>query len=324
MNQILLLNNIIDFAGKPLPSEFRMFCFGANPAYKIGYGDFDINLNKQNADKVMSNNAGKEIVIDYEHGALMEDGQPHPKAGNAKLTLKDDGIWATDCRWTKRAAEFITNGEYDNFSPAIELDKNGMFNILCVSLTNMPSLKNTEALMLSKISTKKELTMSDNKNEDLLQQILKLTGTSDPSEALGILAAQKKNETQYKAEAEKAKLDALIDGGVRDRKLVGQEDKDEAMDLAKTIGVDAFKVYLSKLPSKLAGLPQMQEQKPKQPEAKTEEAKQVLQLSRHAKKIVEVMGKLDPKGKDELLKKLQDPQKAIENSPFFYGYGTKD
>ncbi len=328
MSTILYLSNIIDHSGKDLPTEFKLFSYGANPANKLGYGDFNLQFDKQHAYKIMANNDGEDIIIDYEHGATMEDGQPHPKAGNAKLELKDDGLYAVDVRWTKRAAEYLTNGEYDRMSPTIAMDEDGMCELICVALTNIPALKNTEALMLSRFdldNNKKDTNMSDTKNDELLAQILKLTGASNPAEALGMLAAQKKNEADYKAKAAKSELDSLISEATRERKLVTEQDKAEALELASAIGTDAFRVYLSKLPSALVGTPTAP--KAQQPQPKTEQVG-VVKLSKHGQKIVEVLSRLEQAtnknfNKAEFMKKLENTQKTIEESPFFTGYGIK-
>ncbi|WP_051165250.1 phage protease [Methyloversatilis universalis] len=88
---------------------------------------------------------GADTVIDYEHQTLVAQtaGVPAPAAGwFSRLEWREgSGLWATDVRWTDRAAAMIAASEYRYLSPVFTYDPDGTPNRLFpVALTNNPGL----------------------------------------------------------------------------------------------------------------------------------------------------------------------------------------
>ncbi len=168
---------------------------------------------------------GNRLTIDYEHQALSVPPVQAPAAASFVLELRDDGIWATDVRWTPKASEYLSNKEYLYFSPAFTTDDdNRPTRILNVALTNLPATKNMQPLVAANQITETSmksvlaaLSLKDNANEtEALSvvtkmsgertQLLSITGKEIVAEALGVIAGWKESASQVvalKAEAEK-------------------------------------------------------------------------------------------------------------------------
>lgn len=130
--------------GDEPPSEFKVWGFGAVETLKGTY-IFD----QEAADLVMAayQDYGNELSFDYNHQAIFEVGDT-PAAGWFNLELRDDGLWAVNCRWTPNAANRIRNKEYRYFSPAFHDDVNGRITELVnIALTNIPATKDLEPLV---------------------------------------------------------------------------------------------------------------------------------------------------------------------------------
>lgn len=130
-----------------LPTEFRLFQFGDNPTSK---GTF--KLDADGAAEVMAayKTHGAEVAIDYEHQTFEAagNGQPAPAAGWFVPQARPDGLWATNVRWTPRAAEMLRNREYRYFSPTFHVDKkNRITKLLPAALTNLPASHGQEPLI---------------------------------------------------------------------------------------------------------------------------------------------------------------------------------
>lgn len=130
-----------------LPTEFRLFQFGDNPTSK---GTF--KLDEAGAKSVMDayKLAGVELALDYEHQTFeaASNGKPAPAAGWFVPASRPDGIYATNVRWTPRAAEMLKGREYRYFSPTFTVDKQlRITRILNVALTNFPATKDQPALI---------------------------------------------------------------------------------------------------------------------------------------------------------------------------------
>ncbi|MDX2199256.1 MAG: phage protease [Phycisphaerae bacterium] len=96
----------------------------------------------------------RPLAIDYEHQSIgpfntREDGL-RPAAGwIGGLETRSDGLWATDVRWTARAAELIGSGEYRFFSPVIywsDEEYSQLISLGPVALTNDPAMHGVSAL----------------------------------------------------------------------------------------------------------------------------------------------------------------------------------
>ncbi len=139
--------------GSP-PTEFRIFSYGSNPSDK-GVFQFD----ERAAKLVMAAFAkkGSRLTMDYEHQALNapENGKEAPNScysWTPEIRTNSDGkpeLWATNAKWTDKAAGHIKAKEYLYFSPAFETEKDSMrvARIVNMALTNIPALDNLEPLV---------------------------------------------------------------------------------------------------------------------------------------------------------------------------------
>ena len=88
------------------------------------------------------------LLVDYEHQTMRaaSNGQPAPKSGaftGAGLEWREGkGLFATAVEWTKRAKEFIDQGEYSFISPVFRYDSESgeITELLHAALTNDPAI----------------------------------------------------------------------------------------------------------------------------------------------------------------------------------------
>jgi phage I-like protein len=141
------------------PSEFRIFHYGVNQSEK---GDF--LFDEASAESVMEAYAkrGRPLMMDYEHQTATNP----PQIAIASATeftpeIRQDAdghpeLWATQVKWTKRAREYLENGEYRLYSPLFLTDKSSPPRILelrNVALTNLPALEDLEPLVAATSDT---------------------------------------------------------------------------------------------------------------------------------------------------------------------------
>lgn len=87
-----------------------------------------------------------DVLIDYEHASMRagKDGVIAPAAGWFKRAVwrEGDGLYATDARWTNKAAAMIAGKEYRYISPVFTFDgRTGeVQNLVSVGLVNQPAL----------------------------------------------------------------------------------------------------------------------------------------------------------------------------------------
>jgi phage I-like protein len=101
----------------------------------------------------VATSAKNDVVVDYEHQTLLteKNGQPAPASAwfhGAEMQWREDsGLWIKP-RWTKRAQEYIDNGEYKYLSSVFPYDKKtGIpLYIHSVGLTNRAGLDGMEPL----------------------------------------------------------------------------------------------------------------------------------------------------------------------------------
>lgn len=138
-----------------------------------------------------------DIVIDYDHQTLYKEanGQPAPAAGWFKQVewRPGDGLYATDVRWTARAAAQIAAQEFKYFSPVFSYAPDGRVLALGPSaLTNDPGLDGLTDLSRAAMSAYFSEELAPMK--DLLKA-LGLPETATEAEALAALSALKANHT---------------------------------------------------------------------------------------------------------------------------------
>ncbi len=133
-------------AEKKPPTEFRIFPFGKVATSK-GTFSFDEDDAAGLLEAFLSQ--GNELMIDYDHLAVdpILPGQAKA-AGWFVPQIRDDGLWATDVKWTPEAARMLASSEYGYFSPAFDYDKRGHIQQLAnVALTNLPATKQMRPLV---------------------------------------------------------------------------------------------------------------------------------------------------------------------------------
>ncbi|VVE14881.1 Mu-like prophage FluMu I protein [Pandoraea anapnoica] len=118
-------------------------------------------LTDENAQKIVSALAAcaKPMVIDWEHQSLYaaQSAQPAPApAAGWFKTLEwrpGQGLYATDVKWTARAAASIDAEEYRYISPIFAYDKSGnVTKLLNAALTNNPALDDLDEVQLAAAS----------------------------------------------------------------------------------------------------------------------------------------------------------------------------
>ncbi len=113
--------------------------------------------------------ATNDLVIDYEHQTLNADdnGHPAPAAGWFKQIewREESGLWIKP-NWTKRAREFIDNGEYRFLSAVFPYDKNSgvPLSLHSAALVNRPGI---DGLASTALRAKNGTTHSNHTSEDL-------------------------------------------------------------------------------------------------------------------------------------------------------------
>ena len=138
-----------------------------------------------------------DFVIDFEHQTLHKEanGQPAPAAGwfKALQFRPGDGLYATDVRWTPRAAAMSSAGEDLYLSPVFNYAPDGTVLALGpAALTNTPGLDGLTDLSRAALSayfTEELAPMKD------LLKALGVAETATEAEALAALSALRASHT---------------------------------------------------------------------------------------------------------------------------------
>lgn len=137
---------LITATGGPPPTELRIWSYGAVETTK---GVF--TLTRENAVAMVEDwtNRNTELHFDYEHGSYLgTPGQPAPAAAWFTLETRDDGLYATNIRWTDRAAQMVSSAEYRYFSPTFNVDENDVIIAFQnMALTNSPATHDLQPLV---------------------------------------------------------------------------------------------------------------------------------------------------------------------------------
>lgn len=140
-----------------------------------------------------------DFVIDYEHQTLLADqnGQPAPAAGWFKtLEWCDEGLCATDVRWTPRAQQMIADHEYRYFSPVFRYDlvTGEVLELLHAALTNHAGLDGlTDLAALAALKFPHPPTLQETGTVTLAEiiQLLGLPADTNEDKAKAALASLK-------------------------------------------------------------------------------------------------------------------------------------
>lgn len=152
--------------GKEPPKEILLFQWGLNRTTKG-----PVYLTKEGAKEVIAayEDDGRVLSFDLEHSTFNKDVRVSEKkaCGYFRLSVKDDGLWATDIEWVPTVKEEVKRGEWGWFSPAVIRSAQGIIKkVLNVALTNLPATKNVQPLLLSS-----ERTMDTMPSETLMTQV---------------------------------------------------------------------------------------------------------------------------------------------------------
>lgn len=155
--------------GKEPPTEFCMFRAGENPSEK-GTFVFD----SASAASVMAKYGLRKVpmMMDYEHMSLAEPPVVAPASAKQFVPeVRNGELWATKVVWTPTADNYLRNGEYRMFSPAVIYTENedGTLHIeslINCALTNNPALHGIDPLVAA-ATAKKDKDGDDDMDEEL-------------------------------------------------------------------------------------------------------------------------------------------------------------
>lgn len=265
-----------------LPTEFRLLKWGINRAWKMGQGDIEITFDQRSADQIMSafkDSGIDRIAIDAEHQtfASAENGKPAPAYGWFVPEVRNDGLYATQVKWTPDGEDLLKSKAYRFYSPTVITDKSGRATrLLPIALTNFPALKDLAPLVAAKAISKESPKMKNllialgcaedaeevialsavEQLKSTTSQLLALSGKETVAEALGALHAMKEQAAQaaslsaevaqLKAEKLDAQINGLVDEAVKDGRLAPAK-RAEVIALSAKLGVDGLKSFLSML-----------------------------------------------------------------------------
>lgn len=235
-----------------LAKELQIFPYGI---IKTTKGNFLFSA--EAAERLMQADEdwGNQRSADYEHQSLM--GMEAPASAWYELALKDDGLWATNIRWTQKAQEYLNNDEYKYFSPAFYTNWDGeIVEYINFALTNLPATKRMDGLLAASIlnvygdnkASESEFNMdlksliavlgmaTDSKESDVLARLnalntqvtslISLTGAADVTAAMGVLTGWRDAAKQVeKLSADNTALHAELNQGKRKRLLDDAENE---------------------------------------------------------------------------------------------------
>ncbi len=134
--------------------------------------------------------AGNELVIDYEHATL--SGAPAPAAGwISRLECRDGGLWAT-VSWTEKAAAHLKKREYRYFSPVVlkRTTDSRAVALHSVALTNTPNIKHLKPLVnKAGITSMGGPATAPTTEDDMKEKLIEMLGLKAGAEEAEVLAA---------------------------------------------------------------------------------------------------------------------------------------
>lgn len=139
--------------GEAPPTEFKMLSAGVNHTEK---GDFVFDASAAEACMSFWGGKGVELSFDYEHQSLSDPPIQAPASGWWTPEVRDGALYATNIRWTDRAAKYLSAKEYRYFSPAFNFDEESgrVLRIINCALTNNPAMNNIAPLVRASALTK--------------------------------------------------------------------------------------------------------------------------------------------------------------------------
>lgn len=133
--------------GKEPPKEFRIFKMGENPSTKgtFIYDEESARLTK----KAYEGHGIARLMVDFEHKSLDKSAPIDERKAAARFApdWRDDGLYAVQTRWTKKASAELMDGERNFISPAFGHKDGHIRELVNVALCNLPALDNLEPLV---------------------------------------------------------------------------------------------------------------------------------------------------------------------------------
>ncbi|MBU0638051.1 MAG: phage protease [Planctomycetes bacterium] len=135
----------------------------------VAGGSFVFTRGHAESAKRWFDSLGRKLAVDYEHQSFdrlnaRADGL-RPAAGwIGGLEVRDDGLWAVDVTWTRRAQELLRSGEYRYFSPVIywtDEDHSDVAGLGPVALTNDPAMHGVRPLTAARRRAEQAKATSD-------------------------------------------------------------------------------------------------------------------------------------------------------------------
>lgn len=173
------------------PAEFRIFRAGTNETTK---GVFLFDEESQKSVMAGFTRHGADVPIDYEHKMLdwLAPASDMVAAGWFTPEVRSGDLWATNVRWTNKAAAHLREGEWRYMSPAFTTGEDGrILELINVALTNLPATHQLEALVAASARALSEqiTPASPEKGTPKMKNILIALGLSESaSEADAIVA----------------------------------------------------------------------------------------------------------------------------------------
>lgn len=217
------------------PTEFRIFRAGANETTK---GVFLFDEESQKSVMAAFARHGADVPIDYEHKMLdwLAPASDMVAAGWFTPEVRDGDLWATNVRWTNKAAAHLREGEWRYYSPAFTTGDDGrILELINVALTNLPATHQLEALVAASARALSAQTnpASPEKGTPTMKNVLIALGLSESaSEADAIVALSRLRDAT--AQDKQAMAQVLS--------IVGAKSSDEAVGKVAGLRDEAAKV----------------------------------------------------------------------------------
>jgi phage I-like protein len=160
-----------------VPSEFRLLKAGEND-----YLDGKLIFDEESAKSVLAAWSARklDLMADYEHQSLNKPPIEAPASAKKWVPeLRNGELWATNIQWTKKAREYLANGEYRYFSIAARVNKDTkrVASLVNFGLTNNPAANEIEPLVAASITASDSLAEETSMKETIVALGLRADAT---------------------------------------------------------------------------------------------------------------------------------------------------
>jgi phage I-like protein len=192
-----------------VPTEIMVAPYGKWKGYKADDGSkIEFEVTPELGDQAIAYHRSlkerfpqRDLVIDYEHQSEIDVQAPAAGWMFSDIFKKDDGIYARVKNWTKKASEYLLNGEYRYASPVLlfngvdkETDERVPLRVKSLALTNNPFMDNYKPITAKDNAATTVIYLTEpqkpiNGGNTMLEQILKLLGL-DPTATIDAVKAK--------------------------------------------------------------------------------------------------------------------------------------